>query len=172
MAATADRLTLEDFERQFGDSKPHFEYWFGEAVQKSMPTVIHGWLQVIIAWLLKDAGYRAGSEVRLKISPEFQPIPDVIAVEGRVERPYLTKPVTVVVEILSPDDSFRRVMRKCESYAEWGIPIVVVVDPDSRAAWAWDRQLKSLVPTALIGLPNGKSIALTRIFAELDAELE
>jgi Uma2 family endonuclease len=172
MAAAADKLTLEDFDRQYGDSKPYYEFWFGEAIQKSMPTVIHGWLQVIIAWLLKEAGYRAGSEVRLKISPDFQPVPDVVAVEGRVERPYFTKPVVVAVEILSPDDSFHRVMRKCEIYAEWGIQTVVVLDPESRAGWTWDHRLKSLIPATLIALPNGNNIPLTRIFAELDAETE
>ena len=171
MAATADRLTIADFERLYGDKKPYYEFWFGEAVPKAMPTWLHGLLQGIILMLLKEAGYRAGTEVELRISADFQPVPDVIATLGRIEQPYPTEPFDVVVEILSPDDSFQRVMRKCRTYAEWGIPVVVVLDPDGRAGWVWDNELRALTPTQVIMLTNGKSITLERIFAELDASL-
>lgn len=55
--------------------------------------------------LLSEAGYRAGSEVKLKIDPRSHPIPDVIATRGRVELPYPTKAVEIVIEILSEEDS-------------------------------------------------------------------
>ncbi len=82
--------TVADFERQYGDRKPH-----------------HGLLQTIVMMLLDEAGYKSGSEVKLKISPAFQPVPDVIATSGQVEMPYPTRPVDVMGEILSPEDSKR-----------------------------------------------------------------
>lgn len=75
MAAAADRLTLADFERQYGDKKPHYEYWSGEAIQKATPTWLHGLLQGIMLLLLKEVGYKAATEVELRISDEFQLIP-------------------------------------------------------------------------------------------------
>ena len=81
------------------------------------------------------------------------------------------EPVDVVVEVLSPDDSFQRVMRKCQIYAEWGIPTILVLDPEGRAGWLWDNQVHTLTPMRVVTLTNGKSITLERIFAELDASL-
>ncbi len=172
MATAADRLSIADFERQYGDAKPHYEYWFGEAVQKATPTGLHGLLQVTIAWLFREAGYKSGSEVKLKISSDFQPVPDGVATMGRFERLYFTEPVDAAVEILSPDDSFHRVMRKCKIYAAWGISIVVVVDPETREAWIWDDELQAPKPIRVIALKNGRSISLDRIFQELDADLQ
>ncbi len=35
-------LTPQRFEQLYSDDcKPYFEYWFGEAIQKSVPTVLH-----------------------------------------------------------------------------------------------------------------------------------
>lgn len=98
MAATADKLSLADFERQYGDEKPYHEYWFGEAIPKALPTWQHGLLQKIAMRALDEAGYQSGSEVKLKISSDFEPVPDVIATTDRIEGPYPTKPVNVVVE--------------------------------------------------------------------------
>jgi hypothetical protein len=56
-------MTVEQFERQYGHEKPYFEYWFGQPVQKAMPTWIHSMLQKIIMRLLDDAGYESGAEV-------------------------------------------------------------------------------------------------------------
>jgi Uma2 family endonuclease len=171
MATVAGKLTLKEFERQFGDAKPYHEYWFGEAVPKAMPTWLHGLLQHILMDLLKEAGYRAGSEVKLKISPDFEPVPDIIATGDKIELPYPTKPFDVVVEILSPEDPFQRVLRKCKLYADWGISNVFVIDPEGREAWTWNNKAHLLETVTALALTNGKSITLKRIFDELDAAL-
>jgi Uma2 family endonuclease len=171
MSAIAGKLTLAEFGTQYSDSKPNHEYWFGEAVPKAMPTWLHGLLQKIIMRLLDESGYLSASEVKLKISPDFEPVPDIIATTGRIEVPYPTKPFDVVVEILSPDDAFQRVLRKCKLYSEWGISNIFVLDPDSREAWTWDSDAQALKPATVFLLKNGKSITLKRIFDELDAAL-
>jgi len=172
MASTVDKLTIAEFEQQYGDSKPYHEYWFGEAVPKAMPTWLHSLLQKILMNLLDEAGYESGAEVRLKLSTDFEPLPDVIATAGELELPYPTKPFDVVIELLSPDDYFRRVIRKCKLYAEWGILLVVVLDPETREGWAWDKEGQTLRPIGVIVLPNGKTITLEQIFGELDTRLK
>ncbi len=139
---------------------------------KAGATWMHGLLQGIIMVALDGAGYKSASEVKLKINSDFEPVPDVIATTGSIERPYPTKPVDVVVEILSPEDSFQRVVRKCKLYSAWGIPMIVVLDPEGREAWIWERQSEALKPGSIIVLENGQSIALDRIFQELDAALK
>jgi Uma2 family endonuclease len=103
-ATLAEKLTVTQFERRYGQEKPYYEFWYGQAIQKSTPTWIHGLLQKILMDLLSAGGYKAGSEVKLKIDPELQPIPDVIATRGQIELPYPTKPLEIVIEILSDDD--------------------------------------------------------------------
>jgi Uma2 family endonuclease len=71
---------------------------------------------------LDESGYKSAIEVTLKISADFAPVPDVIATAGLIELPYPTQPVDIVVEILSPEDSFQRLVRKCRLYSAWGIP--------------------------------------------------
>jgi len=172
MAAIAEKLTPAEFEQQYGDRKPYHEYWFGEAVPKSMPNVIHAALRVLISALLRQFGFKVFSELKLKISDDFQPLPDIVGIEGPVESPYPTTPPAIVAEILSPDDSFMRVTRKSRIYAEWGIQTVAVIDPEERRIWVWDGALQSMRSVTAIELPNGKSLSAERIFGELDEILK
>jgi Uma2 family endonuclease len=119
MATVATKLSLAEFELQYGGEKPYYEYWYGEPVQKSMPTWLHSLLQKVLVNLLSKAGYKAGAEVKVKIVQEFHPIPDVIATRSPIEHPYPTKPLEVVVEILSDTDPMSRVVSKCLRYQEW-----------------------------------------------------
>ena len=90
MVAVAENLTCAEFQAEYAKRDQSYEFWYGQAIPKSMPTWIHGLLQVIIAELLKDAGYVAGSEVELRIDPAAHPKPDVIATRSNVETPYPT----------------------------------------------------------------------------------
>jgi Uma2 family endonuclease len=164
MPTVTAKLTVAEFEKQYGDAKPYYEFWFGEPVQKSMPTWMHGLLQKIVVDLLSEAGYKAACEVKLKIDTEFQPIPDVIATRARIELPYPVKPVELVVEILSEDDAMSRVLTKCRAYQKWGFQQIYVVDPGARIIFRWaDHRLEEV--DAL------DSISVDRIWSALDREL-
>ncbi|MBV8895850.1 MAG: Uma2 family endonuclease [Acidobacteriaceae bacterium] len=158
-------MTVEQFEAQYGQEKPYFEYWFGEPVQKSMPTWLHSLLQKIIMKLLDEAGYVSGAEVKLKISDDFQPLPDVTAVlPGEVELPYPTRPVEIVVEVLSPDDQLSQVRRKCQYYLQLGIEHIYVIDPVQRELWTWSD--KALPRTDALA-----TIPASTIWHELDLNI-
>src|SRR5580704_8788583 len=117
MPAVAERkLSLQDFHARYDGEKPYFEYWDGEAVQKSMPTRLHGLIEEILVRLLRALGFDSGNEITIKLDPAYEPIPDVIAAEGQLGDPYPTEPFEVVIEILSPQDPFSRVLRKCRLY--------------------------------------------------------
>ncbi len=164
MATVAAKLSVAEFEKQYGQAKPYYEFWFGEPVQKSMPTWMHGLLQRIVMELLSQADYKAASEVKLKIDLEFQPIPDVIATRTRIELPYPTKPLEIVIEILSEEDSMSRVLTKCRAYRSWGFQEVYVLDPGARIVFRWaDHRLEEVNAFA--------SISVDRIWSALDREL-
>jgi Uma2 family endonuclease len=116
--------------------------------------------------LLDDAGYESGAEVKLKISANFQPLPDVSAVlPGQVELPYPTRPVEVVVEIFSPEDRFSQVLSKCQFYGELGINHIYVVDPEARQVWCWRRDQPPMLANSLMSIPA------SAIWSELDRRI-
>jgi Uma2 family endonuclease len=138
-AVAEQKLSLQEFHARYDGEKPYYEYWDGEAVQKSMPTLLHSLIQGILLRLLNDIGYSAGAEVTLKLDRAYEPIPDIIAFDGPIADPYPTSPFEVAIEILSPDDSFSRVLRKCRLYEKWGIRQIVVIDPKDRLVWRFEN---------------------------------
>ena len=167
MATAAAPLTLEEFRARYADAKPYFEYWYGEAIQKAVPTWLHSLLQQILAEVFTRTGYKSGPELELRIDPNWQPKADVVAATN-VELPYPTKPVDVVAEVLPPEDRMQRVYQKCREYARVGIPAVFVVDPEFNIAWQWSRETQNLERIQEMCLPNGQNIAIDQIWAELD----
>ena len=129
---------------------------------------MHSILQALLSEVLTRAGYTAGSELELRIDPEWEPRPDVAA-SLQVEHPYPTRPVDIVAEVLSPDDQMLRLHEKCEHYARIGIGKIFVFDPASKKAWEWDRNKQNLERINAIQLANGARINLDiDIWPELD----
>lgn len=138
-AVAEQKLSLQEFHARYDGEKPCYEYWDGEAVQKSKPTRMHSLIQKILLRRLDGIGYDSGAEVTLKLDPSYEPIPDVIAAEGAIGDPYPTSPFEIAIEILSQDDSFSRVLRKCRLYEKWGIRQIVVIDPKDRLVWRFEN---------------------------------
>ena len=166
MAAAPQLLSLEEFRARYAQEKPYYEYWFGEAVQKTTPTWLHSILQSILGELLRRAGYRAGSELELRIDPNWQPVPDIAGTLKTIREPYPTEPIEVVIEILSPDDRMSYILNKCRHYSRIGIPQIFVFDPESRQAWQWTNN--SLEAISQMRLGNGSVIELSSVWQQLD----
>ena len=169
MATATTLLTLEQFNAQYAN-KHGYEYWFGEAVQKAMPTWLHGLLQLILGEVFHKLGYISGSEIDLRIDPNWQPRPDVTAAL-EIEQPYPTKPVDIVVEVLS-DDPMTKVFEKCRNYVRIGIPQIFVFDPESRTAWEWSRETDNLERIDTLRLRNGSTLEISKIWAELATRIQ
>ena len=170
MPATQEHLlTLEEFRARYAGEKPYFEYWAGEAIQKSMPTWLHGLIQKILMFLLDGIGYESASEVTLRIDPSYEPVPDVIAVEPPALLTYPTAPFAVAIEILSPDDPFSRVVRKCRLYEQWGIERIVVIDPALRIVWSFENG--NPCETGTIAQRRDRSVTAAQLWSELDRRL-
>jgi Uma2 family endonuclease len=164
MASVTAKLTVEQFQDQFGRSERAYEFWYGEAIPKSMPTWVHGLLQAIILQLLKEAGFHAASEVELRIDPDAHPRPDVIASKSKPRGAYPTQAADIVVEIVSEDEPFPHLKDKCRKYRAWGFGHVYVVDPSDRTVSEWRG--------ALVETDHLAGIAAGRIWEELDLRYE
>jgi Uma2 family endonuclease len=163
MAPSATSLTLDEYDRVYG-SEAGWEYWFGEARPKPVPTHLHGLLQILLGEILRMAGYVSSVEADLRIVPDWRPRPDVYGVAGKIEGPYATRPVDVVFEVLSPQEDIET---KCELYSQSLIPAIFVFDPAEQTIANWDGQ--RLVPVTDVKLANGVTITgatIWSLFAE------
>ncbi len=178
MAAVHSFLSPEQFGELYSeDDKPHFEYWFGEAIQKPMPTLLHSILQGLIFALLRQHGWRAATELRLKVSKVAHPVPDVIASSRRLEGPYPTQNIDLCVEILSPADKLKDLFVKGAHYLDWGIGSVWIIDGEQRKAFVMSIEhpvpLEVGADDSLSAVSGNKSVSiqLRELFEELDKEL-
>ena len=168
-AIAEQKLSVQEFHARYDGEKPYYEYWDGEAVQKPMATALHGIIQIILARLLYGIGYKCASEVTLKLDPNYEPIPDIIANDCPLGLPYQTSPFDVVIEILSPEDSFSRVLRKCRLYEQWGIRQIVVVDPSERLVWRFENGTPQ--ETDVIARRSDAVIPAKALWDEVDRQL-
>jgi Uma2 family endonuclease len=169
MPAIAEhKLSKEEFHARYDGEKPYYEYWDGEAVQKAVPTWLHGLIQGILQRLPFGIGCVTGSEVELHLDPSYEPVPDVIAAEGPATGLYPTEPFEVVIEILSPLDTFSRVLLKCRLYAKWGIRQIIVIDAEARVIWRFENGI--LVETDVIATRGEVKIPAKALWDEVDLQ--
>ena len=157
-------MTFEQFEAEYGDDS-RYEYWFGRAVERSLPTIVHGLLQKIILNLLDRTGYTSASEVEMRVVSQAHPRPDVIAWKGKLGGTYPTKGLGVVVEILSENDRATNIRDHCQRYQEWGFEHIYLVEPFDRSVVEWRNGAQILVPD-ILGVP------VSRIWEELELQYE
>jgi Uma2 family endonuclease len=174
MAAQPVPLSVEEFHRLYDGAKPAYEYWFGQAIQKPMPTNVHGLIQFILATLLKKAGWNPNVEIRLKVIREAEPVPDLIAVRGKYKGSYPRQAPELCVEILSPGDRLRRALEKAKYYLSWGSECVWIIDPEQRTAWICSRESPEpvwIAPDEVLKFAETE-IPLNAVFEEVDRSLE
>lgn len=169
-AQTAAVLTLEQYHAQYAGENG-YEYWFGEVVRKPMPTWLHAMLPILLGEIFHKLGYFSGSELTLRVDPQWEPRPDFAAALALAE-PYPTDPVDIVVEILSPDDTMAFVFKKCRQYVRIGIPQIFVFDSEARDAWEWSRETDNLERMSRLALGNDATMEVGEIWAELDRRLK
>jgi len=165
--ATNNLLSLDEFRERYAEEKPYYEYWFGVAVQKSVPTILHVLLVKILLFALDQAGYESGPELEVRIDPNWQPKADVAA-WTEMSGSYPVKPFEVVVEVLSPEDRMQRVIFKCRQYERIGIQSIFVMDPEFHDAWEWSLSKQNLERIETMMLPNGNQIAVADLWTDLD----
>jgi Uma2 family endonuclease len=120
----------EYFKMRFEDVEPEFVH--GELIEKSMPTLIHGWLQVLLCIRLRVAGFPVVA-VRMRLAAGVIRIPDVALFIGSLPAEQVpTRPPFVVIEITSPDDRHVEVLRKLEDYRTWGVRHIWLIQPELR----------------------------------------
>ena len=137
MATTAAPSALISLEEYMAASyRPDREYIDGEVRERNMGKWEHARLQNLLgSWFnANEAGWGvlAATEWRTQVSRTRVRIPDLILVNDGPQPDVLTDPPILIVEILSPDDSYADTQERAADYRQMGVRTVWIIDPKTR----------------------------------------
>jgi Uma2 family endonuclease len=117
--------------------RPDREYVDGELRERN----VGKWEHARIQWLLalwfgnheSEWNVIGSTEQRLQVSPARVRVPDLVVLRPGPQPEVLTQPPLLVIEILSPDDSYSDLQERCQDYRQMGVQTVWIVDPRTRS---------------------------------------
>src|ERR1700678_2749983 len=112
--ATSTRLSLSEYMKT--SYRPDREYVDGELVERNVGKWEHARLQALLTvWLGSQENtwsVKVATEQRLKVSALRVRIPDVMLVPRGPQPEIIVEPPVLVVEILSPDDTYTEIQSR------------------------------------------------------------
>jgi Uma2 family endonuclease len=170
MAAATQIVPLSDYLAT--SYRPDREYIDGEVRERNVGKWEHARLQwLLAAWFDRhesDWNVIGSTEQRMQVAPTRVRIPDLVVLRPQMPPEALVEPPILVVEILSPDDSYSDLQERCEDYRAMGVETMWIIDPKTRSGrmcsgmdWIGAETL-SVANTPIY-------VNLTELFARLDA---
>ena len=141
MSATT-AIDISKYLRSF-HARPDVEYVDGELKERPWVQRSHGRLQTLLSlWFGQHEeawGIEVAAEVRTRVSSSRVRLPDVV-VDWTGDRPEtLVDAPLLVIEILSPNDSYSEMQRLAGDYSAMGIENIWLIDPETRTARTCDE---------------------------------
>ncbi len=134
--ATTTLVSIEDY-LQNTSFHPDVEYIDGELRERPMVVSAHGKVQSLIShWFYEreEWGLDVGVEVRTRVTPSRVRLPDVVVDYAGRWPETLVDPPLIVIEILSPYDTYTATQRLAQDYLAMGIPNIWLLDPETCTA--------------------------------------
>jgi Uma2 family endonuclease len=137
--------------------EPDAEYVDGEIEERAVGEFDHGiWQAAIMKWFWlheKEWNIRVVPELRVQVARTRFRVPDVTVLDRNqpIEQ-IITHAPLAVFEVLSPEDTLTRTMRKLGDYAAMGIPHIWVVDPETKTYFRFENG--ELHKAATFSLPD------------------
>ena len=132
--ATALHIPLQDYLRQ--SFRPDREYVDGEIRERNVGKYEHARVQALLAvWFgqhEKEWGVQVVTEQRVRVSPSRVRIPDVALLPLGAQPDVIANPPVLVIEILSPDDTYSDTQERASDYRAMGVETVWIIDPKTR----------------------------------------
>jgi Uma2 family endonuclease len=133
-------------------------------------SIIQRYLTVLFAIKRAEWGVEVFPELRTQIAARNFRVPDVLVVRaGESFERYLTHPPLIAVEILSPEDTLRKMQEKAAQYRTFGIENIWIIDPEPRIAYSYTSAGLEEIQTGELVVPETTiRVVLGEMFAELD----
>lgn len=133
--------------------EPDADFVDGVIEERPMGEYDHSsWQHALELWFGSHAaewGIRVRPELRIQVAPSRFRVPDVAILDrSREVEQIIAYPPIAVFEILSPEDTVSRMMRKLADYERMGVHNIVVVDPNVRCFRFCEGRLEPLTETS------------------------
>jgi Uma2 family endonuclease len=138
-AMTKPRMSVEEYLRTSFDGADR-EYLDGEVVERNMCELPHATVQgeliALLRALRQAVGIRVFPELRVQVTPTRFRVPDVAVWthEADIGTRIPKVPPFLAIEVMSPEDRFRRIETKIREYLAFGVEWVWILDPSDRSA--------------------------------------
>ncbi len=170
-------VSVEEYLRTSYD--PDCEYVDGVIEERNLGershSIVQRFLTVLFAVHSKEWGVEVFPEYRVQAAKTRFRVPDVTVVRSDVPaQAILRTPPLIAIEILSPEDTMNRLMKKVIDYVRFGVEHIWVIDPyDFRAYLADERGFHEPAEgsaTAILTVPGTPiALPLADLWRELDA---
>jgi Uma2 family endonuclease len=145
--------------------RPDREFVDGEIRERNVGKWEHARVQwLLAAWFAaheKEWGITGSTEQRVQISKSRVRVPDLVVLTAGPQPEVLTDPPLLVIEILSPDDSYSDTQERAQDYRTMGVGTVWIVDPKTRtgrmcrgAEWVEAARLEVSGTPLYVDLPD------------------
>ena len=171
----ATHISVEEYLRTAYD--PDCEYVDGEVLERNLGEQDHSLVQGRIYFYFQSRA----KEFRICVFPEWRTqvsetrfrVPDVCVLRAPLRRSrILTTPPYILIEILSPEDTWRRMQERIDDYRRFSVENLWVVDPAERRAWRVLAGLAEECTDLMLTTTDGAvTLPLPEIFAAIDDEM-
>src|SRR5271163_3569556 len=132
--ATSVHIPLEEY--LASNYRPDWEFIDGEIRERN----VGKWEHARVQWLLavwfgtheKAWGIVGSTEQRVRVSEGRVRVPDLVVLTAGPQPDVLVEPPLLVIEILSPDDTYSDTQERAQDYRAMGVETAWIVDPKTR----------------------------------------
>ena len=153
--------------------RPDREYVDGEIRERNVGKFEHARVQALLTiWFgnhEREWGVIVITEQRILATQSRVRIPDIAVLLAGSQPDVITDPPLLIIEILSPDDSYSDTQERAQDYRERGVETVWIIDPKTRTGrvcagskWAQAKRLE------VAGTPL--YVELDEIFSQVHAQ--
>ena len=133
--ATTTHIPLSDYlETSY---RPDREYVDGEIRERNVGKWEHARLMALLAtWFgnhESEWGIIGSTTQRVQVSPDRVRVPDLVVLHAGPQPDVLTEAPLLIIEILSPDDSYSDTQERAQDYRDMGVETIWIVDPKTRS---------------------------------------
>jgi Uma2 family endonuclease len=161
--ATISQIPLSEY--LAANYRPDREYVDGEVRERNVGKYEHARVQALLAqWFgnhEQEWGAQVVTEQRVQVSSTRVRIPDVALLPLGAQPDVIVDPPLLVIEILSPDDSYSDTQERAQDYRAMGVGTVWIVDPKTRsgrmcsgAEWVEASRLEVKGTPLYVNLPD------------------
>ena len=154
--------------------RPDCDYVDGEVQERNFGEKEHSILQRALVLLFgnhaNDWQVEVFPELRVQITPVRFRVPDVTVMPADTQwERILQTPALLFIEILSPEDTMRRIRERVDDYLQFGTEHVWVIDPELRKAYVCSARGFQEPENDVLTIPGSPiRVVLSELFAELD----